>query len=144
MNVSIAYEFIERDDLLVVVWDGLVSGADWTEFVDQRMVDNPNWPPGKRAIADILTVDPSSLSVTDVAAVTGVYRTLARNFTGKRIAIVAAAGWDIAVEYEQHIDRLGSTTIVFNQIESACGWLGVDARSTREVIRTLRAGLRHG
>jgi hypothetical protein len=36
---------------------------------------------------------------------------------------------------------LGSTTIVFDRIDWACAWLGVDPDSVRPVIATLRTEL---
>ncbi|HEY5013600.1 MAG TPA: hypothetical protein VIK61_12970 [Acidimicrobiia bacterium] len=55
----------------------------------------------------------------------------------------ASHGWDLARKYERNIDRLGATTVVFNSVEDACVWLGIDPISTRRVIDTLRAGFRN-
>lgn len=139
--MGIAYEYVESDDLLVVVWHGPVSGTEWAAFARQRIADDPSSPTGTRLIADITTVDPSSLNPKDVETIVTMFQERAHNLAGVKLAIIAADGWPIAVEFEHHIDRLGSTTIVFNDVDGACGWLGVDPSSTRTVIRTLRTGL---
>jgi hypothetical protein len=140
--MGIASEYLEAEDVLIVVWDGLVSPADWEQFVRQRLRDDPNWPSGKRRLADVTTLDPSLLTSADVDVVTGLYHDRMENLVGTRQAIVATQGWDLARDFERRIDRLGATTVVFNDVESACAWLGTDAGVTRGVIDRLRSGLR--
>ena len=69
---------------------------------------------------------------------------MARTWSGVRNAIVASRAWSIATEYERRIDRLGSTTIVFNYLAEACGWLGLDPVLVRDVVTALRRDLRDG
>jgi hypothetical protein len=140
--MGIASEYLAADDLLVVVWHGPVSGGEWEEFVRRRLSDDPSWPAGRRRLADLTTFDPSLLSPTDVEAITPLYRDRLRNLVGSRQAIVATHGWEIAREFERRIDRFGATTVVFNDLEAASAWLGIDPVSTRQVITALRAGLR--
>lgn len=140
--MGIANEYVEADDLLVVVWHGPVSGDEWARFVRQRLADDPSWPPGKRRLADLTTLDPSLLSTTDVETVTPLYGERLRNLAGSRQAIVATQGWDLARAFERRIDRLGATTVVFNDVEAACAWLAIDPVSTRRVIAILRSALR--
>lgn len=140
--VAIATEYVESDDLLVVVWDGVVSGSDWEAFARQRLADDPVWPRGKRRLADLTTFDPSQLSSTDIEAVTELFRERTGSIVGTRLAIVASSAWEKAREFEQVIDRLGSTTIVFNEVDGACSWLGIDSTSAREMLAALRRRLR--
>jgi hypothetical protein len=140
--MGIASEYRDADDLLVVVWHGLVSGGEWAQFVRQRLADDPGWPNGKRRLADLTTLDPSLLSSTDVENVIPLYSARLRNLAGTRQAIVATHGWDLARDFERRIDRLGATTVVFNRVSDACEWLGIDEVAVSEVITRLRAALR--
>jgi hypothetical protein len=140
--MGIASQYLENDELLVVVWHGRVSGAEWEHFAREQLAGDPNWPIGKRRFADITTLEPSLLSLADIETVTALFRDRVHNLAGSRQAIVATLAWDLAREYERHIDRLGSTTIVFNQFQTGCTWLGIDPVSTADVVATLRTRLR--
>ena len=140
--MGIAAEYLEAEDLLIVVWHGLVSAEEWQQFVSRRIAGEASWPSGKRRLADLTTLDPSVLSTTDIDKVIPLYRERIGNLVGSRQAIVAGLAWDLARDFERRIDGLGATTVVFNDVEAACEWLGSDPASTREVIARLRQGLR--
>jgi hypothetical protein len=140
--VGIAAEYVEADDLLVVVWHGLVSGAEWRQFVGRRVTTQESWPAGRRRLADLSTLDPSLLSTADIENVLPLYRDRIGNLIASRQAIVAALAWDLARDFERRIDGLGATTVVFDRVDDACHWLGTDPVSTRQVITTLRDSLR--
>jgi hypothetical protein len=140
--VGIGSEYIEAEDLLLVVWHGTVTGAEWEAFVRQRLLEEPRWPIGKRRLADITTFEPSRLGPADVDTITDLYLDRLHNLVGSRQAIVASQGWDLARKFERNIDRLGATTIVFNSLDDACAWLGIDAETARERLTTLRSSLR--
>ena len=140
--MAIASEYLEAEDLLVVVWDGTVSGEDWEAFVRAgRLAADPAWPPGTRRLVDITTLESDSLTPADVQANADLYRDRGASMVGVRNAIVASRAWSIATEYERRIDRLGSTTIVFNYLAEACGWLGLDPVRVRDVVTALRRDL---
>ena len=140
--MPIASEFVEAEDLLVVVWDGIVTGEEWETFARDRIAAEPDWPLGSRRLVDVTTLDPSSLSPADVATNTDLYRDRTTRMVGARTAVIAAGAWDIATEWERSIDRFGSRTIVFNYLPEACGWLGLDPDLAREVVTRLRRELR--
>jgi len=140
--MAIASEYVAAEDLLVVVWDGIVTGDEWEAFARSRLAADPGWPPGTRRLVDVTTLDPSSLTPADVETNTNLYRGRNAQMVGTRTAIVAARAWDIATEYERRIDRLGSRTIVFNYLPEACAWLGLDPDVARELVNRLRQELR--
>jgi len=140
--MAIATELLEPDDLLVIVWDGVVSGSDWEAHTRRRLADDPTWPSGTRRLADITSFDPSELTTPDVATVVELLRTRLSRLVGTRIAVVASSGWAIARDFERQIDRLGTTTIVFNEVKSAADWLGIDVDVARTTTRRLRAEAR--
>ena len=140
--MAIATELLEPDDLLVIVWDGVVSGSEWEAHTRQRLADDPTWPSGTRRLADITSFDPSELTTPDVATVVELLRTRLSRLVGTRIAVVASSGWAIARDFERQIDRLGTTTIVFNEVKSAADWLGIDVDVARTTTRRLRAEAR--
>jgi len=141
MSMAIATELLS-DDVLIVVWDGLVSGDHWEAHTRQRLADDPTWPSGTRRLADITTFDPSALTSPDITTVVELLRTRTSRLVGTRMAIVASGGWELAREFERQVDRLGTTTIVFNEVKSAAKWLGIDVDVARTTITRLRADAR--
>ena len=140
--MGIVSEYLEVDDVTVIVWDGEVSGDEWQQFIREQAVD-PRWPRGHRRLADVTTLDPSLLSAAHVDAVGALYEERVGNVARTRQAIVAAAlAWDLARAFETHMARLGATLIVFDHVEDACNWLGIDPIATQQVLTRLRAGLR--
>lgn len=140
--MGIASDYVESDDLLVIVWDGQVSGAEWKQNVGERVDDDPAWPRGRRRLIDLTTLDPSELSSNDMEVVIAYGRERIHHVAGRRQAVVAVLAWDLAQEFARRSTELGATTIVFDRLEPACAWLGVDPASARPVARQLRAELR--
>jgi hypothetical protein len=140
--MGIASEYVEAEDLLVVVWDGTVSGDEWDAFARGRLAADPEWPRGTRRLIDVTGLDPSSLTTADAEANADLYQDRTANLVGTRTAIVASRAWEVATAFERRIDRLGSTTIVFNYLAEACGWLGLDPEPARRVVTRLRRELR--
>ena len=139
--MAIATE-LQPDDVLFIVWDGVVSGSHWEDHTRQRLDDDPSWPSGTRRLADITSFDPSELTSPDIATVVELLRSRTSKLVGTRIAIVASDGWRLARDFERQIDRLGTTTIVFNEVKSAADWLGIDVDVARATIARLRSDAR--
>jgi hypothetical protein len=142
--MGIASVYVDSDDLLVIVWHGRVSGAEWKQNVDAQLGDDPTWPRGRRRLIDLMSLGPSDLSSADIETVISFGRGRILD-TGSRQAVVASRAWDLAWdlagEFARRSNELGSTTIVFDRIDWACAWLGVDPDSLRPVIATLRTEL---
>ena len=139
--MAIATE-LQPDDVLFIVWDGVVSGSHWEDHTRQRLADDPSWPSGTRRLADITSFDPSELTSPDIATVVELFRSRTSKLVGTRIAIVASDGWRLARDFERQIDRLGTTTIVFNEVKSASDWLGIDVDVARATLARLRSDAR--
>jgi hypothetical protein len=142
--MAIASEYVATEDLLVVVWDGIVSGDEWDAYARNRLADDPEWPQGSRRLIDVTGLDPSALTPADAEANADLYKERGANMVGTRTAIVASRAWELATAFERRIDRLGSTTIVFNYLAEACGWLSLDPELARGIVARLRADLRRG
>ena len=140
--MGIASDYVESDDVLVIVWDGQVSGAEWKQNVGERLEDDPAWPRGRRRLIDLTTLDPSAIGVSDIEVVVAFGRERIHHVAGRRQAVVAVLAWDLAQEFARRSTELGATTIVFDRLEPACAWLGVDPAAARPVARELRAALR--
>ena len=140
--MGITSVYLDAEDLTVAVWHGTVSGAEWKHFVHVQLANDPDWPRGKRHLADLTTFDPGELSSEDLDAVVGLVSGRIVKIARRREAIVASLGWELARGFERRIQRLGAMTVVFNSVPDACTWLGADLERVREIVSGLRDELR--
>ena len=139
--MGIAHRHLDDVDLLVTVWDGQVSAAEWLELA-RRHVSEPGFAAGTRRLTDATTADISALTPADVEAVSAIYHEHEFEMQDVRLAIVARAGFEIAQRAEHDYAELGARTIVFVDLHAACDWLGVDAGVVAPAIAALREQLR--
>ena len=141
MSLGIARKFVEGADLVVTVWDGAVTAAEWAEVV-QGQVGDARAHDGNRRLADLRTIDLSSITAADVEAITAAFQAVDIDRSRVRFAIVVDAGWGIAQRAEEHMGAQGATTVTFNDVYAACAWLGVDFTVALATITELRKDLR--
>ena len=137
--MGIAYRLDQTQGLTIVVWDGTVTEGDVEEQV-RRLAADPDWPPGLRQLSDMT----SATSVPDVAN-TNIIEMIAEMPEARpiRFAFVAREGFAAVRRYERAVETVGVTrVIVFNDLPTACTWLGVDEVATRATIDALRQELR--
>jgi hypothetical protein len=139
--MGIAHRYLDSVGLLVTVWDGQVSAAEWLALA-QRHVSEPGFAAGARRLTDATTADISAITPADVEAVSAVYQTHDFQMQDVRLAIVARAGFEIAQRAERDYSELGARTIVFVDLPAACDWLGVDTEIVAPAIASLRQQLR--
>jgi hypothetical protein len=92
--LGIASGYVESDDVLVIVWDGPVSGAEWKQNVGERLEEDPAWPRGRRRLIDLTTLDPSEITASDIEVVIAFGRERIHHVAGRRQAVVAVLAWD--------------------------------------------------
>lgn len=141
--MAIGHRYVEAVDLLITVWDGVITRADWAE-VARRQVADPGWAPGYRRLTDATSADVSALTNDDVEAVASIYRATGAEMRGVKLAIVAYEGFELAQRSERDFHELGVTTFVFLDLSTACTWLGVPTDVAFEVVAALRAEIRGG
>jgi hypothetical protein len=136
--VGIARRSIESADLIVIVWDAKIDSAVWSQAVDGQVA---NQETASRRLTDVRTADSSTITEADVEAMATI---LGNNLdvSGVKLAIVAAAGWNVAQQFEESTRKFGITTVVFNDVATACAWLGVDVAIASSAIDGLREQLR--
>jgi hypothetical protein len=139
--VGIARRSIEEDDLIVTVWDGPVTPDEWTGFTGRHLTD-PGARVATRRLTDVRTADTSQITFDDVESNTETNSSSEVRLAGVRLAIVAQHGWGIAHLVEVSMYKLGVTTVVFNDVHSACAWLALDRSVALRVIHELRQELR--
>ncbi|MGO9876603.1 MAG: hypothetical protein ACLPVY_22745 [Acidimicrobiia bacterium] len=133
--MAIASQLDKALGLTLVVWDGIVTGYDAEEQV-RRLRADPDWPPGPLHL-----LDTTSVSAVPTVANTKLVEMLAEIAETRRIrfAVVASDAFDEATRFQQAASAVGvSHVIVFNELSTACAWLGVDVAATQSALSALR------
>jgi hypothetical protein len=125
-----------------IVWDGEVTADDWLRHI-KALVADPDWPAIPRFITDLRTVsDTSTIGVQEVNRITDVFGENLETFTRKTNAVVARDEFRRAKRFGELIERFGTFSVVFNSLDTACIFLGIDLEDTRQTIEELRFRLR--
>jgi len=136
--MGIAYRCDQQVGLTLTVWHGTVSCDEWRDQV-ASLVSDPGWRSRPRFLTDLRTAgDVSTITDDHVAEMADLFAASARATVHAKVALVAADLFDGARMFEHETDSSGVRTIVFNDVGTACRWLGVEPISVLPSITTLR------
>jgi hypothetical protein len=109
----------------------------------ERLLVDADWPPDKH-LSDLQT------TIVD-ASIDEAILEKASDLFGKhpkisnlKVAIVADKAFKEAVVFERLILRYMPSVIVFNNLETACTWLGIEVDRAAPALRSLRSLSRGG
>ncbi len=135
--MPIAHAYLADADLAVNVWTGVVTFDDWIAHARRQLAD-PFWAPGRLRLTDTLSADLSHLDAEDVDKLSAFYAEQGLRAPDACLAIVAAAGWELAGRAHVGLEPLGVNTMLFTNVADACMWLGVDVGTVSNVVNELR------
>ena len=139
--MGIAYRLDPQLGCTVIVWDANVTPDEWRHHF-KRMSDDPGFPPGPRVLADLSTAGGApSFSSEVVGEMAVAWQTRTQRVGPIKLAIVPNGAWEKARELERATEGSGITTIVFNDVATACTWLGTGYDAARSIIDELRGDL---
>jgi len=139
--MGIIHECDRQKAITFIVWDGKILWDDWLKHVERFNAD-PDWRACSHFLADLQTVaDTSTIgeeAFKQAAALLGVNREVISRKGG---AVVADDEFWRARQFGSLLSEFGTSTLVFNTLDIACSYLGIDKEETRQTIRQLRAEL---
>jgi hypothetical protein len=139
--MGIAYRMDKSQGLMTIVWDGSVTADDWRAHLE-AMFDDPNWPIGPRNLTDLRSADVSSVTAADQAEIVAMYAPHQDKLRGMKSAAVAGDNFESSTEFGNQNEPPGLSLIVFNDLVTACTWLGVDKAIAQATVTELRQELR--
>ena len=136
--MSIGYRIDEDQGVTFVLWDGVVTAAEWFTHVRQLTAD-PKWPPSRALhLADLRSarLDPSidRAALSEAAALLGRHKRV----DAVKAAIVAGPSYEQARMFEDVIAPHHALVFAFNSLTPACDWLGIDPNHAAQTLATLR------
>jgi len=127
-----------------VVWDGVVTAEEWFGYA-QRLVSHPNWVSISRVLGDLLSVkDTSSIHNREIEHAAGIISANPRALRNKKLAVIARDEFGKARHFEALLMHYGVSSVVFNNLDTACLFLGVDMLHAYRTLDAMRQQLANG
>jgi len=140
--MGIIYLCDRRKGIIFTVWCGEVTWNEWFNHIQVVLAD-PVWHEIPRLIVDMQFVsDTSSISERQMHQAAAEVGENQFEVIAKRIAVVAADEFRRTSQFEVLVRRFGVAMVVFNSLDTACTFLGVDRTDTEQVLEQLRTKLR--
>jgi hypothetical protein len=142
--MGIAYRCNVATGLSVEVWDGDVTLDEARRHVG-TLASDPSWAASRRVVTDLTGVSAASRPGPDeIAELADAFlQRLAYLVGDVKWSIIAAEAFDQALGFAAHIRHEVRRMIVFNNLVTACVWLGLESNDVQPVIDDLRGQLRH-
>ncbi len=140
--MPIAYRCDADLGITISVWEGAVTVEEWRDLVRRQLAD-PDWPCGRLSLADATTAgNTAAISDEEICEVAAMYRTQQTRIAGIKAARVSPHETRGALTFQRAMGPSGPTTLVFDDLEAACAWLGVSVDDVRPTLEELREELR--
>ena len=143
--MGILYQIDKKLGVAFTIWDGAVTPAVQLAHL-QKMGADPQWPAKTR----LLLVDLQTTSAykyfgeDDLKKVVAYFGKRRKTLVNLKVAIIARETYDLSSIFQRLMTVYPANIIVFNDLHTACTWLGVDAGVAETTLQLLRAQLREG
>jgi hypothetical protein len=125
----------------VTVAAGIITRADMFEHVREQVAD-PSWPIGRVSLSDFRLVDELDINPEDLRDAASLYGPKADVVAQHKTAYLRSPAFrGDAVLGRQFEEQYGIGPVPFDDLASACDWLGVDPSVAERLILRLRAEL---
>ena len=136
--MPVTYVVLNQGSLVLELWTGMVSHEEVLTHERQHLSD-ASIAHGASVLvyatgASIKTTTGSVHEVTDLYR-----RSIEKLRVGKAALLVNELTYDLARVYEKQSIDLGLRVILFNSLDVACTWVGVDDTRAREAFEQLRS-----
>jgi hypothetical protein len=138
--MPVEYVVLNQGTMVVELWTGTIS-HDEVLAHERRHLSDSSIARGACVLVDAIN---ASFETTPEAVheVTDLYRRFGEKLrVGKSAVLVNESAYDRARLYERQAADIGIPVILFNSLDVACVWLGIDVTTASTEIKKLRAGL---
>jgi hypothetical protein len=140
-NMGIMHWTNVQRGVVYTVWDGAVTWMEWKEHAS-ALITGPDWRRSSRFVVDMRSVTNTSFASEQVEQASALFTMNRLSLTGKRGAIIAQEEFRNARKFESLIAPTGIAMVVFNSLDTACLFLGLDFAETHGELERLRMQLR--
>jgi len=139
-EMPVAYVVLDQGTLVLELWVGAIS-HDEVLAHERRHLSDSSVIPGASVLVDAISASFETMPEM-VQEVTDLYRRPVETLkVGKVALLVSASAYDHVQLYEKQASESGVRVIMFNSLDVACTWLGIDGTRARQEFEKLRANL---
>jgi hypothetical protein len=138
--MPVEYVVLNQGALVVELWTGTISHDELLAHERRHLSDSSI----ARGASVLVDANNASFETTPEAVheVIDLYRRSGENLrVGKSALLVNRLAYDRAQLYERQASDCGVTVILFNSLDIACTWLGIDVMTVRKELEKLRASI---
>ncbi len=137
--MSIIYQPDHNKGIGYVCWTGTISAAEFLEHTRLNL-EGSDWPPKRNLV--LIDARYAWVDHTMDETLAGQILQLNHDHQDKgynlRVAIVATNLFEKAKIFERIASRTSSSVIVFNDLDTACTWLGIDPLGAEQTLQQMR------
>ena len=138
--MPVEYVVLNQGALVLEFWTGTIS-HDEVLAHERRHLSDSSIAPGASVLVDAIRAS-FETTLEQVYEVTDLYRRSGKKLrVGKSAILVNQLAYDRARVYERQASDCGVTVILFNSLDVACIWLGIDSQTARKELEKLRASI---
>ena len=139
--MGIRYRIDQELGVTFALWEGTVTAGEFLENA-KRMIADPEWPPRRRLhLVDVRAASRGTgFDVSMMEEAARLFVADPQKTDTMKVAIVAGQMFQESTRFQEilsRVSRQGTSVIVFNSIEVACVWLGIDVHAAQEILRQL-------
>lgn len=140
--MSIKYRADAEKQIIFVVWDGTVSADAWFEHIE-RLIADPLWPSISLMLVDLNSArDITSIEEAEIEHAVALFSSVPEPLSKKRVGIVAGNAFWKSRRFGELVSPFGPSVVVFNDLSTACVYLGIDPAEALKSIQGLRADMK--
>lgn len=137
--MGIKYRLHVEKKIVFVAWRGAISADEWFEHI-QRLITDAHWPSISAMLVNLHSItDVSSIGEAEIQHAVGLFNSMPHALPNKRIAVVAGDAFWKSRRFGQLIAPYGPSVLVFNDMSTACIYLGIKLTDATKAIQELRA-----
>jgi hypothetical protein len=137
--MGIEYRAHLEKQIVFVVWNGVVTADEWFEHI-QVLITDPLWPSISAMLVDLHSItDLSAIEEAEIEHAVALFNSVPDSLSNKRVAVVAGNAFWKSRRFGQLISPFGPSVIVFNDLSTACLYLGIKSTDASKALQELRA-----
>ena len=138
--MGIGYRVVTSPPTTIAVWDSVVTPPEFQAHLERLRAD-PEAAGSALFLTDLTTFAPPAPGAIESAAGGFAQQLASRSHTVRWAIVADAVFWD-AVDFEKLVAGEVKDIVVFNDLETACRWLGIDLADARAIVDDLRSQIR--